>query len=167
MEQSGKAAKSKAWQIEESFVLAAIYFGCGAFGLSLALVNKSASAVWPPSGVALAALLLGGTRLWPGIFAGAFLVNILTQGSVATSLAIASGNTLEAFVAAKLVIRFANGALALDRTKNIFKFVLFAAMLSTLLSATIGAITLGLGHLASWPEFWAIWLTWWLGDMVS
>ena len=148
-------------------MLAALYFGCGAFGLSLALVNKSASAVWPPSGLALAALLLGGTRLWPGIFAGAFLVNILTQGSVATSLAIASGNTFEAFVAAKLVIRFANGALAFDRTKNIFKFVLFAAMLSTLISATIGVITLSLGHLANWPEFWTIWLTWWLGDMVS
>jgi len=167
MEQSGKATKSAAWQVEESFVLAAIYFGCGAFGLSLALVNKSASAVWPPSGLALAALLLGGTRLWPGVFAGAFLVNILTQGSVATSFAIATGNTLEAFIGAKLVFWFANGALAFDRTKNIFKFVLFGAMLSTLISATIGAVTLGLAGLAHWHEFWAIWLTWWLGDMVS
>ena len=115
MEQWGKAAKSRAWQLEEALVLAAVYFGCGAFGLSLALVNKSASAVWPPSGIALAALLLGGIRLWPGVFAGAFLVNILTQGSVATSLAIATGNTLEAFIGAKLVFRFANGALAFDR----------------------------------------------------
>jgi PAS domain S-box-containing protein len=148
-------------------VLAAVYFGCGVFGLSLALVNKSASAVWPPSGLALAALLLGGTELWPGVFAGAFLVNFLTQGSMATSLAIATGNTLEAVVAAKLVVRFANGALAFDRTKNIFKFVLFAAMLSTLISATIGVITLCVGGLATWHEFWSIWLTWWLGDMVS
>src|SRR5689334_24953312 len=109
MDLSGKIAKSKAWQIEEYFVLAAVYFGCGAFGLSLALVNKSATAVWPPSGLALAALLLGGTRLWPGVFAGAFLVNILTQGSVATAVTIATGNTLEAVVGANLVIRFANG----------------------------------------------------------
>src|SRR5260370_22486438 len=123
MEQSGKAAKaakSKAWQIEEYFVLAAVYFGCGAFGLSLALVNKSASAVWPPTGLALAALLLGGTRLSPGVFVGAFLVNILTQGSVATSLAIAAGHTLEPFVAAKLAVRFANSTLAFDRTNNLF-----------------------------------------------
>jgi PAS domain S-box-containing protein len=148
-------------------VLAAVYFGCGAFGLSLALVNKSASAVWPPSGIALAALLLGGIRLWPGVFAGAFLVNILTQGSVATSLAIATGNTLEAFIGAKLVFRFANGALAFDRTKNIFKFVLFAAMLSTLSSSTLGVISLCLGKFAAWNQFWPIWLTWWLGDMVS
>jgi PAS domain S-box-containing protein len=167
MEQWGKAAKSKAWRVEESFVLAAIYFGCGAFGLSMALVNKSASAVWPPSGLALAALLLGGSRLWPGVFGGAFLVNILTQGSVVTSLAIATGNTLEAVVGARLVIRFANGALAFDRTKNIFKFVLFGAMLSTLISPTIGVVTLCFGQLAFWREFWTIWLTWWLGDMVS
>jgi len=167
MEQRGKATKSKAWHVEESFVLAAIYFGCGAFGLSLALVNKSASVVWPPSGLALAALLLGGIRLWPGVFVGAFLVNILTQGSVVTSFTIAIGNTLEALVGANLVIRYANGALAIDRTKNIFKFVLFAAMLSTLVSATIGVITLCFGHLAKWPEFWTVWLTWWLGDMVS
>src|SRR5215831_18915085 len=167
MEQSGRTRKFKAWQVEESFVLAAVYFGCGAFGLSLALVNKSATVVWPPSGIALAALLLGGTRLWPGVFAGAFLVNILTQGSVLTSLSIATGNTLEAFVGAKLVIRFANGALAFDRTKNIFKFVLFGAMLSTLVSATIGVMTLCFSKLAFWHEFWAVWLTWWLGDMVS
>jgi PAS domain S-box-containing protein len=167
MAQSGKTAKTSAWQIEESFVLAAVYFGCGAFGLSLALVNKSASAVWPPSGLALAALLLGGRRLWPGVFVGAFLVNILTQGSVATSLAIAGGNTLEAVVGATLVNRFANGLLAFDRTKSIFKFVLFAAMLSTLISATIGVTSLCLGGLAVWRQFWQIWLTWWLGDMVS
>src|SRR6266436_9776395 len=167
MEHWGKATKSKAWHVEESFVLAAIYFGCGAFGLSLALVNRSASAVWPPSGLALAALLLRGTGLWPGVFAGAFFVNILTQGSMATSLAIAAGNTLEAFVAAKLVVRFANGALAFDRTKSIFKFFLFAAMLSTLISAAVGVITLCLGHLATRHEFWSIWLTWWLGDMGS
>jgi integral membrane sensor domain MASE1 len=167
MEPSGKAAKLGAWQIEESFVLAAVYFGCGAFGLSLALVNKSASAVWPPTGLALAALLLGSPRLWPGVFAGAFLVNILTQGSIVTSLTIAAGNTLEAFVGAILVIRFANGALVFDRTKNIFKFVLLAAMLSTLLSPTIGVFTLCLGHLAFWRDFWTVWLTWWLGDMVS
>lgn len=167
MEQSGKASKSRAWQVEECFVLAAVYFGCGAFGLSLALVNKSASAVWPPTGLALAALLLGGARLWPGVFVGAFLVNILTQGSIATSLAIASGNTLEAVLGAKLVLRFANGTLAFDRTKNIFKFVLFAAMLSTLISSTVGVISLCLGHFADWRQFWPIWLTWWLGDMVS
>src|SRR6266704_2827804 len=108
MEQRGKAQKSKVWHVEECFVLAAIYFGCGAFGLSLAFVNKSASAVWPPTGLALAALLLGGLRLWPAVFAGAFLVNFITQGTVWTSLGIASGNTLEAVAGAWLVRHFAD-----------------------------------------------------------
>ena len=75
--------------------LAAVYFASGKFGLSLAFINASASAVWPPTGIALAILLLFGLRLWPGIFIGAFLVNITTQGSVPTTLGIAAGNTLE------------------------------------------------------------------------
>src|SRR3989449_11514773 len=80
--------------------VAAAYFCAGKFGLSLAFVYASASAVWPPTGIALAALLLWGYRLWPGIFLGAFLVNITTQGSLATTLGIATGNTLEALLAA-------------------------------------------------------------------
>src|SRR5438876_4009141 len=89
--------------------LAAVYFCLGKFGLSLAFVNASASAIWPPTGLALAALLLWGFRLWPGIFLGAFLVNISTQGSPAATLGIATGNTLEALLAAWLVRRFCNG----------------------------------------------------------
>jgi integral membrane sensor domain MASE1 len=48
----------------------AVYFGAGKLGLALAFINPSASAVWPPTGLALAALLLYGNRLWPGIFIG-------------------------------------------------------------------------------------------------
>src|SRR5919109_955125 len=76
-------------------VTAVVYFCTGTFGLSLAFVNSSASAVWPPSGIALAAVLLWGYRLWPGILLGALFVNFATQGSLATALAIAAGNTLE------------------------------------------------------------------------
>src|SRR5881396_2869499 len=79
-----------------NLVLAAVYFVSGKFGLSLAFVHASATAVWPPTGLSLAAVLLVGYRVWPGIFAGAFLVNLSTAGTVATSLGIALGNTLEA-----------------------------------------------------------------------
>jgi hypothetical protein len=88
--------------------LAAVYFGAGKLGLSWAYIHTSTSAVWPPAGIALAALLLWGYRLWPGIFLGAFLVNITTQGSLLTTLGIAAGNTLEALVGAWAVVRFAN-----------------------------------------------------------
>src|SRR5258706_391968 len=76
-----------------SFLLCLVYFLAGKGGLKLAFVHANASAVWAPTGIALAAFLLLGYRVWPGIALGAFLVNITTAGSVATSLGIAAGNT--------------------------------------------------------------------------
>src|SRR5258708_2665950 len=102
--------------------LAAVYFCTAKFGLKLAFVNASASAVWPPTGIALAAVLLLGYRVWPGIWLGAFLANITTAGTVLTSIGIAGGNTLEALIGAWLVMRFANGRHAFERANDIFKF---------------------------------------------
>jgi PAS domain S-box-containing protein len=150
-----------------SLGLAVIYFVAGKFGLMLAFLNASATAVWPPAGLALAAVLLFGYRVWPGIFIGAFLANVTTAGSVATSISIAAGNTLEALVGAGLVQRFANGRHAFDRPQEIFKYVLLAALFSTTLSATLGVTSLALGGFASWDQYGPVWLTWWLGDMVS
>src|SRR5258708_1664544 len=82
--------------IGANLLLIAVYFASGKLGLSLAFVNASASAVWPPTGVALAALLLFGWRLWPAVFIGAFLVNITTQVSLTTTPAVATSNTLAA-----------------------------------------------------------------------
>jgi two-component system, cell cycle sensor histidine kinase and response regulator CckA len=149
------------------FVLAVLYFCAARFGLSLAFVHPSASAVWPPSGIALAALLLWGYRLWPGIFLGALAANIATPGTAVTALSIAAGNTFEAILGAALVWRFANGPNAFEQTKNILKFALLAGILSTAVGATIGATTLSLAGLAPWDHFSTIWLTWWLGDAVG
>src|ERR1700674_3782267 len=88
-------------------VLAAVYFAAGKLGLKLAFVNASATAVWPCTGIALASFLILGYRVWPAIFAGAFLANITTAGLVATSIGIATGNTLEGIVGCYLVSRFA------------------------------------------------------------
>src|SRR5437773_12349134 len=70
-------------------VLAAVYFAAGKLGLKLAHVNASATAIWPCTGISLAAFLILGYRVWPAILAGAFLVNMTTAGSAFTSLAIA------------------------------------------------------------------------------
>lgn len=153
--------------IAANLSLAAVYFCAGKFGLSMALINASASAVWPPSGLAAAALLLWGPRLWPGICLGAFLVNITTQGTFFTALAIAGGNTLEALAAASLARRFAGGLNAFERVANILRFVFLAAMLSTTISATFGVTSLCLGGFSRWNQFGTVWLTWWLGDWVS
>jgi signal transduction histidine kinase len=141
-----------------------LYVVAGKLGLSLAFVHASASPVWPPTGVALAALMTLGFRVWPAIFAGAFCVNVTTAGSVATSLGIAAGNTLEGLLGAYLVGRYAGGARTFDHSEDVFKFAGFAALLSTIVSATVGVGSLALGGHASWADFDRIWFTWWLGD---
>jgi two-component system, cell cycle sensor histidine kinase and response regulator CckA len=148
-------------------LLAGIYFAAGKLGLSWAHIHISVSAVWPPSGVALAALLLWGWRLWPGIFAGAFFLNLTTQGTVLTSLGIATGNSLEALFAAWAVDTFASGFKAFERARNTFRFVVLAPVLSTIVSATVGVTSLILTGFARSEQFDAIWLTWWLGDAVG
>ena|SRR5688572_10867016 len=95
--------------------LAAVYFGAGKLGLWHARVHVSASPVWPPTGIAIAALLVFGRRVWPAIFVGALLVNITTTGHWGSSVAIAAGNTLEGMTAAWFVDRFARGCRAFER----------------------------------------------------
>jgi PAS domain S-box-containing protein len=145
--------------------LTLLYFLAGKLGLSLAFVHASATAVWPPTGIALAAFLIGGYGVWPAILLGAFLVNVTTAGSAATSLGIAVGNTLEGVVGAYLVNSFAGGRHAFQRPRDVFRFAALAAILSTTVSASCGLASLSLGGLAAWDG--AIWLTWWLGDAVG
>src|SRR5438270_10995547 len=127
--------------------LALIYLIAGKLALQLAFVNASASPVWPPAGIALAALLVLGYRVWPGIFIGAFLVNFWTTLNILTSLGIASGNTLEAICGEWLVNRFAGGTQVFDRPQNVFKFEL-AAIISTTLSPTVGVTSLAVSGFA-------------------
>ena len=147
--------------------LAAIYFTAGKLGLSMAFVHPSSTAVWPPAGITLAAFQVLGYRVWPGIFAGAFLVNITTAGSVLTCLGIATGNTVEGILGAYLVTRFAKGRGAFDCGSDTFKFAILAGVVSTIVSATFGVTSLSLGGFAHWADYKDIWLTWWLGDGVG
>jgi diguanylate cyclase (GGDEF)-like protein len=105
-----------------------------------------------------------GYRVWPAIFISAFLVNVTTAGSVATSVSIAAGNTLEGVVGAYLVEKFARGRHAFQRARDVFRFALLAAVVSTTVSATCGVTSLALGGFAPWASYGSIWLTWWLGD---
>ena len=140
------------------------YVVAGKLGLQFAVVHASATAIWPPAGIALAALLLLGRDLWPAIFVAAFVVNVTTDGAVVSALGIATGNTLEAVVGAALVRRYAGGADAFERARDLFTFVVLAALFSTGISATIGVGTLVLTGHAPWANAGAIWLTWWFGD---
>ena len=146
--------------------LALAYFVAGKAGLRLAFLQPSASPVWPPAGIAVAALLVLGSRAWPAIFLGAFLVNATTAGNVVTSLAIASGNTLEALCAAWLLNRYASGTRVFERAQDVFKFALIGAG-STAISPSIGLTSLALGGFADWENYGRVWVTWWLGDLTG
>ncbi|MCI4345989.1 MAG: MASE1 domain-containing protein [Thermoplasmata archaeon] len=147
--------------------LGSSYFFAGKFGLFLAVGNASVSVVWPPTGIAIAALLLGGAELWPAVFAGAFLVNLSTTWDLGSSLGIASGNTLEALVGAYLAVRLAGGTQAFTHPRRVLNFVLFSGLLASTVAATIGTVSLVLGHLASPGSFLGVWVPWWLGDAIG
>jgi PAS domain S-box-containing protein len=145
-------------------LLAAIYFAAGQLGLSLAFLHRSASAVWPPTGIALAACLLVGPSVWPAILLGAFLVNLAVNGGVVPSLLIACGNTLEMLAAGWMVRKFAGGARVFDRTGTLLIYVA-ATALAAAIAATVGLLALVIGHLATSASPQMIWLTWWTGDL--
>jgi diguanylate cyclase (GGDEF)-like protein/PAS domain S-box-containing protein len=154
-------------RIVSVILILVVYILVGKASLKFASLHPSASPVWLPTGIALAALLLLGYRVWPAILLGAFLVNLTTAGSIATSCGIAVGNTLEGITGAYLVNRFARGCKAFYRIQDIFRFVFLAGVISTVVSATFGVTSLCLGGFAGWPSYGSIGLTWWLADGVS
>ena len=148
-------------------VLAGIYFIAARLGMGLASVQPDTSPVWLCSGIALAALLLRGNAVWPGILLGAFSANVMAGGSVWASIAIATGNTVEGLVGVWLVRRFAGGFDALERAQGIVKFALYAGLLSTAIAATIGVTSLTLLGYARWEQYPWVWLRWWMGDLTG
>src|SRR5205807_4368359 len=148
--------------------VAAVYFAAAKIGLSLAFVNVSVSPVWPPTGVAIAAMLWFGYRATPGVALGALVANyLLTDVPLAPSAVIAIGNTLEAVTALYLLRRFTESRNAFNRAFDVLKFVVFAAVVSTAVAATIGNLTLCVSGHEHWAEFRRLWLTWWSGDAVG
>src|SRR6266571_5694530 len=147
--------------------LAVVYFFAAKLGLRFAYINSSVTTIWPPAGIALAAFVLLGYRVWPAILGAAFLANVTTTGAVLPSIGIAIGNTAEGLLGSYLVNRFARGGRVFDRVRDIVRFTALAALVSTTLSAAIGVTSLAVGGLMSWTDAPRVWLTWWLGDAVG
>jgi PAS domain S-box-containing protein len=150
--------------IAQIFLLALVYFAAATLGLSLAALHKNVTPVWPPTGIAIAALLIFGRRVWPGVFLGAVAVNLLTAIPVGSALGIAAGNTLEAVFAVWLLQSVAHWRNTFDSVADVMRFVGSAAVLAPVVSATIGSLSLCLGSAAEWTNFSTLWLTWWIGD---
>jgi len=153
--------------------MATLYFFATKLGLPLALAHPS-TPFWTPAGLAVAAVLLLGYRVWPGILLGAFLANLTAPAILgaakgillAAALGIGIGSTAEALVAGWFVKRFANGREAFNRPQTVFRFLVLGAVLSTTIGPTWGLGSLFLAGFRP-PEFWGSWATWWLGDITS
>jgi PAS domain S-box-containing protein len=150
-------------------LVAGAYFGTAKLGLQLAFEHPSITAVWPPTGISLAAILIWGYRMWPGVALGAALANTFTGDvPVVSVLGITLGNTLEALVGAYLLIRVAAFRPALDRVRDVLALVVLAGGIATMVSATVGVTSLWIGdQIDTAGDVPSAWRVWWLGDMAG
>jgi signal transduction histidine kinase len=148
-------------------LLATVYVVAGRLGLVITAVGGFATPVWAPSGLALAALVLFGHRLWPGVALGALLVNLWAGASAGVALGISAGNTLEAVLGAYALRRVPGFDPGLGRLKDVLALIVLAALLSTAVSATVGVSTLFLGGVLPKAQLLETWRVWWVGDVVG
>ena len=147
--------------------LAIVYVVAARAGLMMDAVGGFATLVWPPSGLALAALLIFGPRLWPGVFLGAFIANLLTGAPVPIAIGIGVGNTLEPVLAVYALRRIPGFDASLERLLDVIGLIVIAAGLTTMVSATIGVTSLSLGGIVAAGQFAETWRAWWLGDLIA
>ena len=145
-------------------LVAAAYYGSAKLGLELAFESGSVTAVWPPTGIALAAVVLWGYRIWPGVALGACLANGWTGIPLYAVLGITVGNTLEALAGAYL-LRLVDFRPSLERVRDVVSLAGLAAVASTTIAATIGVTMLLAADEISGGQFGSVWRTWWLGDL--
>jgi integral membrane sensor domain MASE1 len=150
----------------QSALLAAVYFAAAKASLLLAIPPGYASPVWPPSGIGLAALLLFGNRLWPGIWVGAAAVNYAVNDSIFAAITIATGNTLEALAGATLIRRSIGVPHRFERGEDVVKFVALSAACATI-APTVGLLPLSVANSLPWTDLVRNWLTWCQGDITG
>ncbi|GAB4586917.1 MASE1 domain-containing protein [Nocardia sp. IFM 10818] len=146
--------------------VAVAYFTSAQVGLRMALVEHQVTPFWPPTGIALACLLLRGPRVWPGITLGAFAVNLGLGPQLPAILVIAAGNTAAPLVA-YLLLRRVGFRRGFDRITDVLALVFLGALTGMLVSATVGSTTLLVAGALS-PEHWLpTWFVWWTGDAMG
>jgi len=154
----------------EVLALAALYFLTARLGLAIS--GGYVTPVWPPSGIALAAVLSRGRKVWPGIWLGSFAANVWDfygrppglATALATSAAFAIGASFAALLGCQLLRRFLGERNPLERVLDVCAFMALGGVVSCLVSATVGATTLCLAGYAPWWVYGQVWLTWLLGD---
>jgi signal transduction histidine kinase len=152
-----------AWYVLGVGAVTGLYYVSARAGLHLAYLNGSVTALWPPVGVGIAALVIGGPWLWPGIVIGDLLVADFST-PWGTVLGQTVGNTLEVLVAALLFLRFAGDRRDLERVWDVMALVC-GAIVGTFISAAFGVVSLRLGDVIPAHEFDSVFRTWWLSDL--
>jgi len=166
------------WPLYRSILaLILAYYATGQFGLLLAIPPGYAAAVWPAAGVALAAVLLYGYRLWPGILLGSFLINLIvsfdgtTSLSILKSIAIAAsigtGAAFQALFGAFLINRYVDIDSGLITPRNVLRFLCLGGLISSVVNSTLGVTTLWLFDMIPATEYFFSWMNWWVGDSIG
>jgi signal transduction histidine kinase len=149
-----------------NLLVAACYAASGTAGLKLSFIAHAVTLFWPPSGLAMAALWLGGLSLLPGIFLGAFAVNLMAIGSAPLAGLIATGNMLPSLIATLALRALLRRQSEAGELKRVLMFIAVAVLGATMASATVGTLTVySIGHLAS--SLTTTWLVWWMGDAMG
>lgn len=154
--------------------IALAYFAAGKLGLLLAIPPGYATAIWPPSGIALGALLLFGGRFWPAIWLGSFLTNAATsfnpndiEQTLIVATLIGAGAALQAMFGMRLIARFVGTPLQFIRERDILLFFILAGPVTHVVSATFGVTTLLIAGAIPSAALAANWWTWWTGDTIG
>ena len=135
-------------------------------GLALASLHPSASPIWPPTGLALAAVMLRGPRVWPAILIAAGLANLTNAGSLFTSLALAVGNTAESLIGGYLIGRFSGGLRTFETPAGVARFALIALLPRPgQREHRVGSLAVA-GYVDP-AQIASTWMTWWLGDLAG
>lgn len=165
---SGSTARRGAGRyLAATAVVVLVYLAGARLGLQLAFANRNVTTVWPPTGVAVAALVLLGLRFWPAVSVGAMLANLMNGAAPDTAAMISIGNTVAPLVAALLLSRVLKMRTELDRVRDVVVLMLVGGLLSMAVSATLGVAALVLGGALASAQYGQTWLTWWIGDSMG
>ena len=142
------------------------YYAAARLGLRVALIERNVTPLWPPTGIALVAFLVYGRSVWPGVALAAFAVNLPISTNALAAGATAAGNTLAPLVAVSLLVSVGFRR-EIDRLWDAVDIVFLGALLSMLISASVGAGILVLSGAISANEFPGAWAVWWTGDAMG
>ncbi|MBI1749384.1 MAG: PAS domain S-box protein [Acidobacteria bacterium] len=148
-------------------VFAVIYSFAAKIGLSLASANQDTALFWPPSGLSVGVLILFGYRLWPGIAIGSLLLSLLAGNPLLAAIGVTIGNILQGLVGAYLFRRYADEQAPLESLRGALVLLGPVAAVGSIVSATIGTLSLSAGGVIPWANLPSAWVFWCLGDGLS